>query len=539
MKNLTIKDCDEQLFKRKAACKTSLIIAMTLCLSSNLAFASVKPSNLFTNHMVLQYNMPSPVWGTADPGEKISIKIAQQKISTTAGSDGRWMVKLGKLKPGGPYTLVIAGKADQVTIQDVYAGEVWLCAGQSNMDMTVAREDRYWCGVFNETEEVASANYPLIRVFDTEYTPKAEPQASVNGTWEIVSPTTVGHLSAAAYFFARDLQKKLNMPIGLITTAFGASTAEAWTRAEALKEQPDLKYLVDNFEEKIIKFNTDTAGQHAYALAREKWKIAAAEAKAQGKPDVKGPANKNPDPVRDQHNPSVLWNGMVAPLVPYGIRGAIWYQGESNSPTAKLFRKLNETLINDWRKQWGQGSFPFIYVQLANIGTIVDTIPAKGGSEALKREAQLQNLSVPNTGMVVAIDNADPENMLNVHCKNKQEIGRRLALIAEATVYGEKITYSGPMFDKMKIDGNSIRLHFTHTDGGLVAKDGNLKGFAIAGDDKKFVWGTAKIEGDEVVVSSPGIGQPQAVRYGFGDNPPTSLYNAANLPASPFRTDAL
>lgn len=271
-------------------------------------------------------------------------------------------------------------------------------------------------------------------------------------------------------------------------------------------------------------------------MAYEKWKVAAAKAKAEGKDEVRAPRNN--DPVRDQHNATVLWNGMVKPLVPYAIKGALWYQGESNSPTATIYRHIMETLITDWRAQWGQGAFPFIFVQLANIGKTYDSIPAKGGSEAFKREAQLQNLSIPNTAMVVAIDNADPDNMGNVHPKNKQDIGARFALATEAIAYGnKKIVYSGPVYDKMKVEGNAVRLWFKHTGNGLMAKGGELKGFAIAGEDNKFVWADAKIDGNTVVVTSPLVNKPVAVRYGWSGNPPISLYNKENLPASPFRTD--
>ncbi|MDP4292692.1 MAG: sialate O-acetylesterase, partial [Bacteroidota bacterium] len=406
---------------------------------------------------------------------------------------------------------------------------------QSNMDFTVAREDRYWCGVFNEKEEVSNANYPLIRVFDTDFTPNEEVQKDVKGIWEIVSPKTVGHVSAVAYFFARDLQKKLNVPIGLITTAFGASTAEAWISKSALQANPKFSLLLTNFKEKLDKYKNDTAAQSKYKIAYEKWKVEAAKAKAEGKDELRG--IKNPNPVYDQHNPCVLWNGMVAGLVPYAIQGALWYQGESNSPTASIYRELMETLIKDWRRQWNQGDFPFLYVQLANIGKEYETEPAKGGAEAIKREAQLFNLSIPKTAMAVAIDNADSLNMSNVHPKNKQEISRRLVLAARAVAYGEKITYSGPLFDKMKVNGNTIRLQFKSTDAGLICKGDKLKGFAIAGEDKKFVWADAKIDGNSVIVSSPAIAKPVAVRYGWGSNPPTSLYNKANLPSSPFRTD--
>ena len=498
-------------------------------------YATVQPASVFSNSMVLQRNNKVPVWGRADAGEKITVMLNGRTATTTADVNGRWKVLLPKFSAGGPYTMTISG-VNTITLQDVYIGEVWLCSGQSNMDMTVAREDRYWCGVVNEKEEVSNANYPLIRVFDTDFTPAAKPQNDVVGKWEVVSPLTVGHLSAAAYFFARDLQQKIKVPIGLITTSFGASTAEAWIREEPFLEDTTLKNLLGSFQTKLANYAADTAAQNKYRIDHDKWKIIAAQAKAAGKDEVRAP--KNPDPVRDQHNATVLWNGMVQPLVPYAIRGVLWYQGESNSPTASIYRHIMETLIIDWRKQWGQGNFPFIYVQLANIGKTYDSLPARGGSEAIKREAQLQNLSVPNTAMVVAIDNADPDNMNNVHPKNKQEIGRRLALAAEAIAYENKnIVYSGPVYYKSEVKGNAIQLHFKHTGSGLTAKGGELKGFAIAGEDKKFVWATASIEGNTVVVSSPQIAKPVAVRYGWGNNPVTSLYNKEDLPASPFRTD--
>jgi len=509
-------------------------ISLLLFISFGNIYASVKLASPFGDHMVLQRNKIVPVWGTAAPGEKVTLTFNKQKKSVVTGSDGSWMISLDKLNAGGPYVMTVDG-VNSITVQDVYVGEVWLCSGQSNMDFTVAREDRYWCGVFNEKEEVAAANYPLIRVFDTDFSPRLDAQKDVRGIWEVVSPQTVGHISAIAYFFARDLQKKLNVPIGLITTAFGASTAEAWISKPALEANPKFTNLLTNFKGKLDKFNTDTAAQSKYKVAYAKWVVDAAKAKADGKDELRGP--KNPNPVNDQHNPYVLWNGMVAPLVPYAFQGALWYQGESNSPTASIYRDLMETLIVDWRKQFNQGDFPFIYVQLANIGTKYDSIPAAGGSEAIKREAQLLNLSVPKTAMAVAIDNADPLDMKNVHPKNKQEISRRLVLAARAIAYGENITYSGPLYDKMQVKGNAIQLDFKSTDAGLVCKGDKLKGFAIAGEDKKFVWADARIEGNSVIASSPEVAKPVAVRYGWGNNPPTSLYNKADLPASPFRTD--
>ena len=505
-------------------------------------FAQVKLPTVFSNDMVLQSGTPVKIWGTASAGESVTVSFGKQKKQTKANESGNWQVVLNALTASAEPADLIITASNNITLKNVLVGEVWVCSGQSNMDFTVAKEDRYWCGVFNEAEEVAAANYPLIRVFDVDFTPNATPKNDVTGKWETVSPQTVGHLSAVAYFFARDIQKKLSegsggkVPIGLITTAYGASTAEAWIREEALVKQAVCKPLVDSFKKKLERYLTDTAAMAKYKIAQEKWKLAADSAKAAGKNPPRGP--RNPDPVRDQHNASVLWNGMVNGLVPYTIRGALWYQGESNSPTAKIYRQIMETLITDWRRQWGQGDFPFLYVQLANIGKTYDSLPARGGSEAIKREAQLQNLSIPNTAMAVAIDNADPNDMNNVHPKNKQEIGRRLALAALATTYGEKTEYSGPIYDKMEISGNHIKLYFKHTGSGLVAKEDSLKGFAIAGADNKFVWANSKIEGSTVVVSSPDIAAPVAVRYGWGNNPVTGLYNKENLPASPFRTDS-
>jgi sialate O-acetylesterase len=402
------------------------------------------------------------------------------------------------------------------------------------MDMTVAKEDRYWCGVINEKEEVASANYPTIRAFDVDFTPNVTPQKYVTGKWEIVSPQTVGHLSAAAYFFARDLQSKLKVPIGLITTAYGASTAEAWISNDAMRSNTKLSFLLDSFQAKLNRYNVDTAAKAKYLAAREKWKADADKAKAEGKEPPRGP--RNPDPVMDQHNATVLWNGMVAALVPYAVRGALWYQGESNGPTANIYGDIMNTLITDWRKQWNEGNFPFIYVQLANHEKLI-TDPIKNDPMVTVRDQQLQNLSIPNTAMVVAIDNADPSDYGNIHPKNKQEIGRRLAIATLGLVYGEKIIYSGPIYDKMVIEGNKARLYFKNTGTGLMAKGDTLKGFAVAGADKKFVQADAMVDGNTVVVSAAGLTDPAIVRYGWAKNPPVNLYNKEGLPASPFKTD--
>ncbi len=519
-----------------------------LLLSAFSAFADVQPASVFTDHLVLQRNASVPVWGTASPGEKVTVFFDKQQRSTTTGQDGKWIIRLGAMKAGGPFAMKITGR-NTISFQDVYVGEVWLCSGQSNMDMTVAREDRYWCGVHNEQQEVAAANYPMIRVFDVDFVTSDEPIDRAIGTWETCSPATVGHFSAAAYFFARELYKRYKLPIGLITTAFGASTAEAWASKKTLESDTLFAGLLRKYQQRKAAYDTSLTAISRYKIAYAKWQTDSAAARAAKKDPPRGPRNTNPG--RDQHSPCVLYNGMVAPLIPYAIRGAIWYQGESNSPTADIYDRIMAALIDNWRADWGQGNFPFIYVQLANNGKNLDTIPGKGGGTTRVREAQLKNRSVPNTAMVVAIDNAD--DPANIHPKNKQEIGRRLALDAEALAYGEKITCSGPIYNKMKVEGNAIRLSFTQVDEGLLAKgndtaslpipglaahSGKLTGFAIAGVDKHFVWADAAIDGGTIIVSSPSVPEPVAVRYGWGDNPLISLYNKAGLPASPFRTDA-
>jgi sialate O-acetylesterase len=407
------------------------------------------------------------------------------------------------------------------------------------MVFTVAKEDRYWCGVKDEAAEVASAKYPQIRVFNVDYTPSNTEKANAVGKWEICSPQSVGHFSAIAYFFAREIYQKLNVPIGMITSAYGASTAETWISKQALNAHPDLKPLLDAYDRKLEKYVADSAvtmpkyreGMKKYKGSLAVVKAAAGDADALKK--VKVPHDPNPE--HDQHNPYVCYNGMIAPLVPYAIKGILWYQGESNGPSALQYREIMETLVGSWRNMWGQGNIPFIYVQLANYGKAM-TEPVMDNSMMTVREAQVQNLSIPNTAMAVAIENAG-DQPTNIHPKNKQVMGYRLGLAARAKVYGEKVEYSGPMYKKYKVEGNTIRLYFDHTGDGLVAKDDKLTGFAICGEDQKWVWADAKIEGKTIVVSSNDISKPIAVRYCWGVNPPASLSNKNGLWAPNFRTD--
>jgi len=292
--------------------------------------------------------------------------------------------------------------------------------------------------------------------------------------------------------------------------------------------------LLQDYTNKKKLYDTSLVAQEKYKTERQKWKVDVEAAKAANKELPRAP--RNPDPKKDQHSPFVLYNGMVYPLITYAIRGAIWYQGESNIPSKNIYDRIMDSMVSNWRQDWGQGNFPFIYVQLANYGKALDSLPAEGGGTNDIREKQFKNISIPNSAMVVAIDNADDAK--DIHPKNKQQIGLRLALAARAKVYGEKIGYSGPLYQRMKVEGNGIRIYFDHINGGLVAKGGSLKGFAIAGKDRKFVWANAKIEGETIFITALGITDAQAVRYGWGNNPQVNLYNKADLPASPFRTDS-
>jgi sialate O-acetylesterase len=493
--------------------------------------AEVKPACAFTNHMVLQRDMKVPVWGTAQSGEDVTVAFAGQKKSVKAGADGTWRVDLDPLPAsaeGRTLTLTGSATAQPVQLDDVLVGEVWLASGQSNMTFPISKAHAYYAGVNNEEQEIAAANYPLIRMFTAAMTKAHDPQTSVPGQWLVCSPETAPDFSAVGYFFARDLQKELKVPVGILTVAFGASTAEAWIRRDTLAADPLLKPMLDQFDTAYATFKADPNAAAKYADAKMKYEAVAAQAKAQGQKPPKGPSD--PDPSQNQHSPTVLFNAMIHPVLPYAIRGVIWYQGESvvgGAAGRALYPQVQETLVRDWRRLWGEGDFPFYIVQLAALDN------ASNNPEI--REAQATVLKLKNTGMAVTIDIGDPKN---VHPKDKQDVGDRLTRIALANAYGHTIEFSGPRYDSMKVEGGAIRLSFTHLGGGLVAKDPPLKWFTVAGADMKFVPADAKIDGDTVVVSSAQVPSPAAVRYAWSNYPDgCNLYNAAGLPAAPFRTD--
>jgi len=484
--------------------------------------AEVKLPSVISENMVLQQGLKAPIWGTADAGEEITVTLGLQKASAKAGDDGKWKVQIGPLEAGGPFTMTIAGK-NTIEFKNVLVGEVWVCSGQSNMQMSVN-------GCINAKDEIAAADFPKIRLFTVPTIAMPEPQTNCPGSWAECSPKNAGGFSAVAFFFGRELFKTMNVPVGLIHTSWGGTPAEAWTSRPTLESDPDFKPILDRFNKSVEDYPKVRDG---FPAQLEKWKEASEKAKAEGRSTPKKP-NAPPDPMAKSNGwmPAGLYNAMIAPLIPYGIAGAIWYQGESNAGRAYQYRKLFAAMIQDWRKNWGQGDFPFFWVQLANF---MARAPQPGNSDwAELREAQQMTLSLPKTGTGLAIDIGDAGN---IHPKNKQEVGRRLALCALAIAYGKSIPYSGPVYDSMAVEGSAVRLKFKHVNGGLVAKGDKLVGFSIAGEDRKFVWADAKIDGETVVVSSPEVTKPVAVRYGWANNPDCSLYNKADLPASPFRTD--
>jgi sialate O-acetylesterase len=503
---------------------------LALLLTVRPARAEVKLASPFTAHMVLQCDMTVPVWGTAERGEKITVEFAGQKIAATAGADGQWRAELAPLKVSAEsrtFTVTGSQTAQPVRLDDVLVGEVWLASGQSNMDFSLSKKVKYFAGVTNEAAEIAAANYPLIRMFLGTAQKTGAPTNRIGGEWKICTPETAPAFSAVGYFFARDLQKEIQVPVGVIAEAFGASTAEAWIDRDTMAADPKLKPLLDRFDAAVENFRTNRPV--VVAPPRSEDVSATNAAPKGGRRGSSGPR----DPVQDQHNATVLFNGMIQPVLPFAIRGAIWYQGESivdaNQGGIELYPHVQAALIRDWRKLWGEGDFPFYIVQLA-------------GQEAASnrpevREAQATVLALKNTGMAVTTDIGEAKN---VHPKNKQDVGDRLARIALANVYGRKIEFSGPVYESMKNEGGAIRVKFTHPGGGLVATGGEpLKGFVIAGADLKFVPAGAKIDGDTVVVSSPDVAAPVAVRYAWVNYPAgCNLFNAAGLPAAQFRTDA-
>jgi sialate O-acetylesterase len=455
------------------------VLSLAFWVFSRSASAEVKLPSVIGSNMVLQQGASLPIWGWAESGETVTVSIAGQTVSTKAGDDSRWQVTLNKLEAtpeDKPLEMIIKGSSgDEVTLRNVLVGEVWLCSGQSNMEMGVGAAK-------NGEAEVAAANYPGIRLFWVPKERARKPSTDTDANWLLCTPKSCGAgdwpgFSATAYFFGRELHKELKVPVGLIFAAWSGTPAEEWTSKNALAAEPSLKSLIGQYEV------------------------------------------------------SSLYNGMIAPVIPFGIRGAIWYQGEANVGRGAQYQTLLPTMIRNWRTDWGQGDFPFGIVQIAPFFYGGD-----GTAEAEVWEAQLKTVqTVPNTGIALTMDVGE---LNEIHPKDKQTVGHRLALWALGKVHNRPIVYSGPIFKSMAVEGEHIRIAFDHVGSGLASRDGKpLTDFQIAAADKIFLPAVAEIDGPTVVVTNDAITKPAAVRFAFNGTAQPNLANKEGLPAAPFRTD--
>ncbi len=438
----------------------------------------------FRDHAILQQGRPVPVWGSAAPGEHVSVSFAGQRIGATADAGGRWIAVLAPLASNGAGSdLTVAGK-EAVTVHDILVGEVWLCAGEGNMEFALD-DGSFTYRVRDAAEEVAAARYPLVRQFKVARQAAAAPVDRAAGEWRACSPATAGRFSAVGYFFARELFTRLGVPIGIVNCTWSGTPIEAWMSPAALAASPG------------------SANGHGAGA----------------------------DPGADPRAPSSLFNGMIHPMLPYAVRGVIWYQGESNVGRAAAYAAQFPALISSWRSHFGEADMPFLWVQLAGYGA-----PASGPGEpwARLREAQAAALALPATGQAVAIDIGEPGNL---YPRNKQEAGRRLALIAKARVYSIPVDYSGPAFAGASAEGADMRVRFRFAGDGLTASGRPLQSFQLAGADRVFHPASAVIRDEEVVVHSPAVANPVAVRYAWSSSPEANLYSGDGLPAAPFRSD--
>lgn len=493
-------------------------ISVLCCISTS---AAVKPNNLFCDYAVFQRGVEVPVWGFAKEAEKITVQFDGQKITTVA-KDGKWMVRLKPMKENStPQDLLIKGE-NTVTIKNVLIGEVWLCSGQSNMEWALSRSS----GGVEAATNSANSN---LRIFSIPYTESVIPNDTVRGQWKPSSPTTTKQMSAVGYWFASKLQKELGVPVGIIIAAKGGTTIQAWMSKPSI----DTFSVIDkysNYDSAKVVYEKDLK---KIMIEKDKWEKARDSAKVHNLSIPQQPRNAMITPMR---GPTMIYNGEINPLIPFAVRGVAWYQGENNCypNLAKQYIELLPAFISGWRKAWGKPELPFIIFQLASWGK-PKLDPNEKSWIALVQEAQLKTyLKTPNTALIITQDVADSNS---VHYTNKEPIGERAKNAALSLVYNKPRIYLGPIFKSMKVEGNRAIIEFYNASNGLVVKGDQLNGFAVSGNDKKFVFATAKIEKNKVIITSDKISQIIAVRYGWADFPIVNLYNKEGIPASPFRTD--
>ena len=492
------------------------------CLAGSLAAAGqVTLPSVLSNHMVVQRDLPVHIWGTAPPGEGVQVSFRGESRGVTTGPLGRWSVYLKPGEAGGPFELTLQGTpplggssaaVQTITISDVLVGDVWVASGQSNMEFAMRQ-------AATAADDLPKAGNDQIRLMIVRQKASEYPLADVDsGGWAASTPETAKDFSAVAWYFAQEINQREHVPVGVIDSTWGGTVAEAWTRLAALGQDAALAPVFVEWA-KMTERETDVQAR----LKDQQKQIA--DAKAAGTPIPEFPWH----PQLLSWGPGMLWNGMSAPLTPFPIRGVIWYQGESNSalPRAPLYQRVFSTLIQDWRHEWGEGDFPFLFVQIANFKS------NDRENWAELREQQLKTLTLRNTAMAVTIDIGNPDN---VHPTDKVDVGLRLALAARALSYGEDVSYSGPIFRQATPEGSAIRVWFEHHAKGLAAKGGELTSFEVAGADGRFVPATAKIDGNTIVVSSDAVLEPVFVRYGWANSPQCNLFNGEGLPASPFNS---
>ena len=512
----------EMIMKRKSVSLFAVTCCVLFCVTTK-SQAEVRLPRIFGDHMVLQRDVPVPVWGWADPGEEVSVELGGSRVTAVADDKGKWTVKLPAQQVGDPVSLIVKGK-NTVTLTDVLIGEVWLCSGQSNMEWPVASSNDF-------EKEKAAASFPKIRHIKIPRRPSGFPQDDVEATWDLCSPDTVGGFTAAGYFFGRKLHKELDVPIGLINSSWGGTRIEPWTPPCGFAAVPNLSGILKQVE---LTNPANAAYKTTLSAYLKKLEVWAAQADAGLKAET--PLTAPPaypvaiQPLTSRGSPTTLYNGMIHPLVPYAMRGVIWYQGESNHGEGMLYYDKMQALIGGWREIWNQGEFPFLYVQIA---------PFQYGSESpsilpVFWEAQNKSLEIPNTGQAVIHDIG---NLKDIHPKNKQDVGDRLALIALAKTYGQKdLVYSGPVFKSLTKEGAKLRVTFDHVGSGLVSRDDKpLTWFEIIGTDTDFVPAEAVIDGDSVILSSPKVKEAAAMRFAWHKLAEPNLANKEGLPAVPFR----
>jgi sialate O-acetylesterase len=487
--------------------KKLLCLVMLYALGS---VAEVKLPVLLTDGAVLQREIPIHFWGTASAGENVTVTLSGHSAMSSADELGRWHVYLPPMSAGGPYEVTIQG-SNKVDLHDVMIGDVWVASGQSNMEFPMRQ--------LQEAErEIAAANHPDIRLLKLERTHSDYPLSEASAQpWAHCSASSVRDFSAVAYYFAREIAQREHVAVGVIESSWGGTVAEAWTSLDALSADPGLM-PVFSVRARMMDAQEDTAARYRQETAQAD----AAKAKGLPPPQIKW----HPEP--EMWKPAALFNAMISPLTPYAIRGVIWYQGESNSILDRdpyLYGRQFRTLIEDWRRHWGEGEFPFLYVQIANF----KSTPAEDW--ATIRQAQLETLALRDTGMAVTLDIGNPDD---VHPLDKLNVGHRLALIARANVYGEQVEYSGPLLRQITREGSGLRVWFSHAAEGLLVKGATLSSFETAGADGKFQPADARVDGGTIVVTSAAVVNPVSVRYGWANSPECNLFNKDGLPASPF-----